>query len=166
MIRAENQPDSLPVVTIGDARTSLLQDVSTPKESPKGCWNTSCGSMKSAARDGCTSLDRYRQTHPAVSLNRRLLQGAKHGQARFTAMLMRAVVAKIRAEGDETLIAIIDGKPLPVGGASGDPEARCGRGAGLFAKGYKLFTVWGGRPAPEAFRVYPMNKRRIRSPWR
>ena len=74
-----------------------------------------------------------------------------------TAMLMRAVVAKIREEGDETLIAIIDGKPLPVGGASGDPEARCGRGAGLFAKGYKLFAVWGGRPAPETFRVYPMN---------
>jgi DDE family transposase len=75
-----------------------------------------------------------------------------------TAMLMRAVVAKIRAEGDETLIAVIDGKPLPVGGASGDPEARCGRGAGMFAKGYKLFAVWGCRPAPEVFRVYPMNK--------
>ena len=56
------------------------------------------------------------------------------------------------------MIAVIDGKPLPVGGASGDPEARCGRGAGLFAKGYKLFAVWGGRPAPEAYRVYPMNK--------
>ena len=75
-----------------------------------------------------------------------------------TAMLMRAVVARIRAEGDEALIALIDGKPLPVGGASGDPEARCGRGAGMLAKGYKLFAVWGGRPAPEAFRVYPMNK--------
>jgi len=75
-----------------------------------------------------------------------------------TAMLMRAVVARVREEGDETLIAVIDGKPLPVGGASGDPEARCGRGAGMFAKGYKLFTVWGGRPMPEAFRVYPMNK--------
>ena len=59
---------------------------------------------------------------------------------------------------DETLIAIIDGKPLAVGGASGDREARCGRGAGMFAKGYKLFTVWGGLPAPEVFRVDPMNK--------
>jgi len=75
-----------------------------------------------------------------------------------TAMLMRIVVEKIRAEGDETLIASIDGKPLPVGGASGDPEARCGRGAGLLAKGYKLFAVWSGRPAPETFRVYPMNR--------
>jgi hypothetical protein len=56
------------------------------------------------------------------------------------------------------LIAIIDAKPLTVGGASGDPEARRGRAAGVFAKGYKLFAVWGGRPAPEAFRVYPMNK--------
>jgi hypothetical protein len=25
------------------------------------------------------------------------------------------------------------------------------------AKGYKLYAVWGGRPAPEAYRVYPMN---------
>ena len=79
-----------------------------------------------------------------------------------TAMLMRAVVARIRREGDETLITLIDGKPLTIGGASGDPEARCGRAAGLLAKGYKLFAVWGGRPAPEAFRVYPMNKSEIR----
>ena len=75
-----------------------------------------------------------------------------------TAMLLRAVVARIREEEDETLIALIDGKPLPVGGASGDPEARRGRGAGWFARGYKIFAVWGGRPAPESFRIYPMNK--------
>ena len=63
-----------------------------------------------------------------------------------TAMLLRAVVAKVREEGDETSVALIDGKPLPVGGASGDPAARRGRGAGMFAKGYKLFAVRGGRP--------------------
>lgn len=74
-----------------------------------------------------------------------------------TAMLMRYVVAKAREVGDEALVAAIDGKPLPVGGASGDPEARCGRGAGLRAKGYKLYAIWGGRPVPEAYRVYSMN---------
>ena len=47
-----------------------------------------------------------------------------------TALLLRAVVATVREQGDQTLLAILDGKPLPVGGASGDPEARCGRGAG------------------------------------
>jgi hypothetical protein len=74
-----------------------------------------------------------------------------------TAMLMRSLVERIRSEGDPKLVSVIDGKPLPVGGASGDPEARCGRGAGIRAKGYKLYAVWGGRPVPETYRVYSMN---------
>jgi hypothetical protein len=47
-----------------------------------------------------------------------------------TAMLMRAVVDRVRQEGDPQLVAVIDAQPLPVGGASEDPEARWGRGAG------------------------------------
>jgi Transposase DDE domain len=74
-----------------------------------------------------------------------------------TAMLMRALVQRLRQEEDPRLAAVIDAKPLPVGGASQDPEARCGRGAGMWAKGYKLFAIWGGRPVPETYRVYPMN---------
>jgi hypothetical protein len=74
-----------------------------------------------------------------------------------TAMLMRAVVAAARESGAPHLAAAIDAKPLPVGGASGDPEAGYGHAAGVKAKGYKLYAVWGGRPAPEAYRVYPMN---------
>ena len=72
-------------------------------------------------------------------------------------MLMRALVQRMRQGEDPRLIALIDGKPLPVGGASHDPEARCGRGAGMWAKGYKLYAIWGGRPVPETYRVYPMN---------
>jgi hypothetical protein len=75
-----------------------------------------------------------------------------------TAMLMRDLVARVRQGQDTPWLTIVDGKPLPVGGATGDPEARCGRGAGMWAKGYKLFAIRGGRPAPEAYRVYPMNK--------
>ncbi len=37
-----------------------------------------------------------------------------------------------------TAISFFDGKPLPVGGASRDPDARRGRCVGGFAKGYKL----------------------------
>jgi hypothetical protein len=74
-----------------------------------------------------------------------------------TAMLLRAVVARLREEADVPWIAVVDGKPLPVGGATGDPEARCGRGAGMWAKGYKFFAIWGDRPVPETYRVYPMN---------
>jgi hypothetical protein len=74
-----------------------------------------------------------------------------------TAMLMRALMLRLRQEGDPRLIALIDAKPLPVGGSSQDPQARCGRGAGMLAKGYKLYAIWGGRPTPETHRVYPMN---------
>jgi hypothetical protein len=74
-----------------------------------------------------------------------------------TALLMRAVVQRIRDSGDPQLIAVIDGKPLPVGGGTTDPEARCGRGAGMWDKGYKLYAVWASRPVPETYRVYSMN---------
>ena len=74
-----------------------------------------------------------------------------------TAMLMRALVQRVRQEGDPLLLAVIDAKPLPVGGASQDPEARCGRGAGMWAKGYKFYAIWGGRPVPETYRIYSMN---------
>jgi hypothetical protein len=74
-----------------------------------------------------------------------------------TALLMRALVRRLRQGEDPRLIALIDGKPLPIGGAGHDPEARCGRGAGMWARGYKLYAVWGGRPVPETYRVYPMN---------
>ena len=70
---------------------------------------------------------------------------------------MRALVQRLRQGEDPRLIALIDGKPLPVGGASHDPEARYGRGAGMWAKGYKLYAIWGGRPVPEVYRVHSMN---------
>jgi len=74
-----------------------------------------------------------------------------------TAMLMRALVLQAGREGNHGLVSLIDAKPLPVGGASHDREARCGRGAGMTAKGYKLYAICGGRPVPETYRVYPMN---------
>jgi hypothetical protein len=74
-----------------------------------------------------------------------------------TAMVMRALVQRLRDSSDPELIAVIDGKPLPIGGAGQDPEARCGRGAGMWARGYKLYTIWAARPVPEAYRVYSMN---------
>jgi hypothetical protein len=74
-----------------------------------------------------------------------------------TAMLMRAVVQRLRSGAEPGLIALIDGKPLPISGSGHDPEARCGRGAGMWARGYKLYAIWAGRPVPETYRVYSMN---------
>ena len=55
------------------------------------------------------------------------------------------------------LTAFLDGKPLTVGGASKDPDARYGRAAGTMAKGYKLHTIWSSRAMPETWEVTPMN---------
>lgn len=89
------------------------------------------------------------------TLSRRLRRLPTHA-------LMRMLAERVRATGDPSLIHVIDGKPLPVGGASTDVEARCGRGAGLRAKGYKLHAIWSGRPSPETFRVEPLNANECR----
>ena len=74
-----------------------------------------------------------------------------------TAMFLRELVKRLRELEEPDLIAIIDGKPLPVGGASKDPEARCGHGAGMWAKGYKLYAVHDGRPVPATYQVHSLN---------
>jgi hypothetical protein len=56
------------------------------------------------------------------------------------------------------LVKLVDGKPLPVGGCSKDPDARRGYGAGQMPKGYKLHAVWGDGPIPLAWDVRPMNE--------
>jgi Transposase DDE domain len=74
-------------------------------------------------------------------------------------LLMQAVEQRLRnLQGvPPTLIAWLDGKPLPVSSVSKDPDARRGRGAGGMAKGYKLHTIWTGRPVPETWEITPLN---------
>ena len=73
------------------------------------------------------------------------------------AALLRAIEVRLRESQEPELLRVIDGKPLPVGGLSHDPDARCGHGAGKIAKGYKIDAIWAGRPVPEAWLVLPMN---------
>jgi hypothetical protein len=72
-------------------------------------------------------------------------------------VLMRQLAQTLRGLVPPRLLAILDGKPLPVGGASHDPDAQNGHGAGKIAKGYKLHAIWGRRPMPEAFAIEPLN---------
>jgi len=74
-------------------------------------------------------------------------------------LLWRAVEQRLRElpGTPPSLVALLDGKALPVSGVSKDPDARWGRGVGGMAKGYKLHTVWAGRPLPEAWEVAPLN---------
>lgn len=68
-----------------------------------------------------------------------------------------ALEQRLRACGQPALVAWLDGKPLPIGGNTQDPDSRYGRAAGCYAQGYKLHTVWSTRPVPEAWEVTPMN---------
>jgi hypothetical protein len=107
------------------------------------CW--ACGE-----RNWCMTTVRPFSLPRPSTLSRRLRRVD-------TAMLVRALVLRLHQEGDPRLLAVVDAKPLPVGGASQDPEARCGRSAGMLAKGYKLYAIWETRPVPEVYQVYPMN---------
>jgi hypothetical protein len=72
-------------------------------------------------------------------------------------LLWRELERRLRQSGEPALVAFVDGKPLPVGGCSKDPDARFGRAAGHVARGYKLHAVWSTRPVPEAWEVTPLN---------
>jgi Transposase DDE domain len=69
----------------------------------------------------------------------------------------RALEQRLQGSGYPALLAFLDGKPLPVGGNSKDPDAKWGRGAGSVVKGYKLHAVWSTRRLPEAWEVAPLN---------
>jgi hypothetical protein len=72
--------------------------------------------------------------------------------------LLRAVAQALRQGGAQRLLSVLDGKPLPVSNVSQDLDARRGRAAGGMGKGYKLHTLWSGRPLPEAWEVTPLNE--------
>lgn len=73
------------------------------------------------------------------------------------ALLWRALEQRLREGGHPALVTFLDGKPLPVGGDSKDPDARIGHGAGLLARGYKLHAAWTARAVPEAWDITPMS---------
>lgn len=74
-----------------------------------------------------------------------------------TGIFWRQLEQHLRQTGHPDLIAFVDGKPLPVGGNSKDPDAHWGRGAGGLAKGYKLHAVWSNDVLPEAWEVASLN---------
>lgn len=74
----------------------------------------------------------------------------------FKACLMR-LLAQLRSGVARSLLNMVDGKPLPIGNHSKDPDAHFGRGAGGMAKGYKLHLILGKNGIIEAHDVRPMN---------
>jgi hypothetical protein len=72
--------------------------------------------------------------------------------------LLRALENRVmRKPQSGTLVWLIDGKPLPIGGASKDRQAGYGRAARSKAKGYKLHALVGADKSLPQWRLAPMN---------
>jgi hypothetical protein len=54
-------------------------------------------------------------------------------------------------------VKFIDGKPLPIGGYSKDPDAKWGRATSSKAKGYKLYAIVGRGSFPLVWHIDTMN---------
>lgn len=63
----------------------------------------------------------------------------------------------LRKPESGSLVWLIDGKPLPIGGASKDRQAGYGRAARSKAKGYKLHALVGADKSLAEWRLAPMN---------
>ena len=87
---------------------------------------------------------------PSTMSRRWVRAYARHGLAIEDALL--------KASGPVTRDGVIDARPLCVGGATKDPDAKAGRAVGHFAKGYKLFSVLDARGFIRAWEVHAMNR--------
>jgi hypothetical protein len=101
-------------------------------------------------RNWATTRRRPARLPAPSTLSRRL-----HSMA--VGLLLRALEECIRKTQDPRLLALLDGKPLLVGGPSQDPDAGFGQAAGHKAKGYKLHAIWAGRAVPEVWTVTALN---------
>jgi Transposase DDE domain len=93
---------------------------------------------------------RPRRLPAQATLSRRLRSAA-------VGALCNALLRRYRGDPRANWVKYLDGKPLPVGDFSKDPDARRGRGPDNYFKGYKLHAVWGTAPVPLAWEVRPAN---------
>jgi hypothetical protein len=73
------------------------------------------------------------------------------------AALLHQLTRRVVAPTEPGVFWIIDGKPMPVGGGSGDTQAKCGRSVGGRDRGYKLHAILNPQGEIAAWRVAPMN---------
>lgn len=92
-----------------------------------------------------------RRTIPsASSMSRRLRRPS-------VVALLQEMARRVIAPAEPGCFWIIDGKPMPVGGGSGDKQAKCGRAVGGMARGYKLHAILNPQGQIAAWRILPMN---------
>jgi Transposase DDE domain len=71
--------------------------------------------------------------------------------------LLSELERRVSAPREPGVFWVIDGKPLVIGGASGDSDAGCGRAVRGLARGYKLHVLANARGELAAWEVAPMN---------
>jgi hypothetical protein len=85
------------------------------------------------------------------TMSRRLRRAA-------TRDLLGALLMALQRTLGESNVLVVDGKPLELSDNTTDPDARTGRGAGRFGKGYKLHLILDARAqAVRAYQVHPLN---------
>jgi len=73
-------------------------------------------------------------------------------------LLLEQLASFLRDQFPKHLLKIVDAKPLPVGGATKDRDARRGYAINGFAKGYKIHALFDAGGILEAWRLEPMNR--------
>lgn len=72
-------------------------------------------------------------------------------------LVLAQLASGLRAQFPSGLLKIVDAKPLVVGAASKDKDARRGYAAGSMAKGYRLCVLLDSGGAPEAWQLASLN---------
>jgi len=125
-----------------DARVALVFLWSVLRDRPR-CW--------ACDPDNWPEAERWHTLPSRRTLGRRL-------NTVGVQLLLEQARSHLRDRLPAGALKLMDAKPLPVGGCSKDRDARCGRGAGGRARGYRLHAVvdaTGG--AVECWRLAPMN---------
>jgi hypothetical protein len=94
------------------------------------------------ARNWSTTRLRPRKLPSRSTMSRRIKRTV------FEVFLNR-VADRLKGSGPPAWELVVDGKPLPVGKCSKDPDAR----PGPHGRGYKLHALWGDKPLPERWEV-------------
>jgi hypothetical protein len=116
-------------------------------------WSVLCDRPVSWALK-CSNWPIALRRHPLPSdatMSRRL-------RSKGVQQLVRRLEDRVLRKSERgTLVWLIDGKPLPIGGASKDRQAGYGQAAGCKAKGYKLHAMVGADKSLPEWRLAPMN---------
>ena len=74
---------------------------------------------------------------------------SRRAQKTAFGLFLNALTNELKGTGPPAWELVIDGKPLPVGKCSKDPDAKSNQ----HGKGYKLHALWGTKCMPEAWEV-------------